>query len=172
MKVGDRTLLDHVTWHVGPGDRIGVIGVNGSGKTHLLRLLAGELSPTSGTVKIGQTVQAGHLSQEVAELPGQLRVIEAVQEVRSTATLDGTELSATQLAERFGFANERQWTPVATCPAASGAACNCCGCCSTHRTCCCSTSRPTTWTPTPSRRWRTCSTRGPGRWSSSATTAT
>ena len=113
MKLGDRTLLDHITWHVGPGDRIGVIGVNGSGKTHLLRLLAGELAPTSGTVKIGQTVHAGHLSQEVTELPGELRVLEAVQEVRMTATLDGTELSATQLAERFGFANDRQWTPVA-----------------------------------------------------------
>jgi ABC transport system ATP-binding/permease protein len=113
VQVGDRTLLDHITWHVGPGDRIGIIGVNGSGKTHLLRLLAGELQPTSGTVKIGQTVHQGHLSQEVTELPDQLRVIEAVQEVRTTATLDGTELSATQLAERFGFANERQWTPVA-----------------------------------------------------------
>jgi ATP-binding cassette subfamily F protein uup len=113
MRVGERTLLDGVTWHVGPGDRIGVIGVNGSGKTHLLRLLAGELAPTSGTVRIGQTVHAGHLSQEVTELPGELRVLEAVQEVRATATLDGTELSAAQLAERFGFANDRQWTPVA-----------------------------------------------------------
>jgi ATP-binding cassette subfamily F protein uup len=113
MKVGERTLLDHVTWHVGPGDRIGVIGVNGSGKTHLLRLLAGELEPTSGTVKVGQTVHSGHLSQEVTELPGELRVLEAVQQVRTMATLDGTELSATQLAERFGFAGERQWTPVA-----------------------------------------------------------
>ncbi|MDT4958526.1 MAG: transport system ATP-binding/permease protein [Pseudonocardiales bacterium] len=112
MKVGDRTLLDHVTWHVGPGDRVGIIGVNGSGKTHLLRLLAGELAPTSGTVKIGQTVHASHLSQEVTELPGNLRLLEAVQEVRTTATLDGTELSATQLAERFGFTGDKQWTPV------------------------------------------------------------
>src|SRR4051794_12886849 len=54
-QVGDRLLLDDVTWHVGPGDRIGVIGVNGSGKTHLLRLLAQEIRPTSGTVRIGQT---------------------------------------------------------------------------------------------------------------------
>jgi ATP-binding cassette subfamily F protein uup len=112
MKVGDRTLLEHVTWHVGPGDRIGIIGVNGSGKTHLLRLLAGELAPTSGTVRIGQTVHAGHLSQEVTELPGNLRLLEAVREVRTTATLDGTELSATQLAERFGFTGDKQWTPV------------------------------------------------------------
>ncbi len=112
VRVGNRTLLDDVTWHVGPGERIGVIGVNGSGKTHLLRLLAGELRPTSGTVRVGATVHTGHLSQEIAELPDALRVLEAVSEVRSTAELGGVELSAGQLAERFGFANERQWTPV------------------------------------------------------------
>jgi ATP-binding cassette subfamily F protein uup len=105
--------LHEVTWHVGPGDRIGVIGVNGSGKTHLLRLLAAELTPDAGTVRIGSTVHAGYLSQEVRELPGDLRVLEAVQEVRSTAVLDGTELSAGQLAERFGFGNDKQWIPVA-----------------------------------------------------------
>jgi ATP-binding cassette subfamily F protein uup len=109
---GERTLLDHVTWHVGPGDRIGVIGVNGSGKTHLLRLLAQEIAPTSGTVKVGQTVHAAHLSQEIGELPDNLRVIEAVTEVRTSAEIAGVEQSASQLAERFGFANERQWTPV------------------------------------------------------------
>ena len=108
-----RTLLSDVSWHVGPGDRIGVIGVNGSGKSHLLRLLAGELGAlAAGTVRIGQTVRAGYLSQDVTELPAGLRVIEAVTEVRGTAVLDGVELSAGQLAERFGFANERQWTPV------------------------------------------------------------
>jgi ATP-binding cassette subfamily F protein uup len=112
MRVGDRTLLDHVTWHVGPGDRIGLIGVNGSGKTHLLRLLAQEIAPTSGEVRVGKTVHTGHLTQNVRELPDKLRVIEAVTEVRQSAELGGVELSAGQLAERFGFANERQWTPV------------------------------------------------------------
>ncbi|MDQ1741938.1 MAG: transport system ATP-binding/permease protein [Pseudonocardiales bacterium] len=107
-----RTLLANATWHVGPGDRIGIIGVNGSGKTHLLRLLAGELSPDAGRVVIGQTVRVGYLSQNVTELPSDLRVIEAVTEVRGSAVLGGVEQSATQLAERFGFANERQWTPV------------------------------------------------------------
>ncbi len=110
---GSRVLLSEVSWHVGPGDRIGVIGVNGSGKTHLLRLLAGELAPNSGTARIGVTVHAGYLSQEVAELPSSLRVLEAIREVRSSAQLDGTELSAGQLAERFGFGTDKQWTPVA-----------------------------------------------------------
>ncbi len=113
VQVGSRVLLDRITWHVGPGDRIGVIGVNGSGKTHLLRLLDGSLTPTSGTVQIGKTVHAAHLSQEVVELPGALRVLEAVQDVRTTAVLGGVELSAGQLAERFGFTNAKQWTPVA-----------------------------------------------------------
>jgi ATP-binding cassette subfamily F protein uup len=112
VRAGSKLLLDHVTWHVGPGDRIGVIGVNGSGKTHLLRLLAGTLEPTSGKVVIGQTVHVGYLSQEIAELPDTLRVIEAVQQVRTTAVLGDVELTATQLAERFGFASQRQWTPV------------------------------------------------------------
>jgi ATP-binding cassette subfamily F protein uup len=113
--VGDdrKQLFSHATWHVGPGDRVGIIGVNGSGKTHLLRLLAAELQPDTGRVVIGQTVRVGYLSQNVAELPVGLRVIEAVTEVRSTAELGGVELSATQLAERFGFEGERQWTPVA-----------------------------------------------------------
>jgi ATP-binding cassette subfamily F protein uup len=112
LRVGGRTLLDSVTWRLGPGDRIGVIGVNGSGKTHLLRLLAQEIAPTSGAVRVGRTVHVAHLRQEVRELPDDLRVIEAVTEVRGTAELGGVELSAGQLAERFGFANERQWTPV------------------------------------------------------------
>jgi ABC transport system ATP-binding/permease protein len=112
VRAGSRVLLDDVTWHVGPGDRVGIIGVNGSGKTHLLRLLAGELQPESGRVEIGQTVHAGYLSQEVAELPDELRVLEAVQAISSSAVLGGVELSASQLAERFGFANNRQWTPV------------------------------------------------------------
>jgi len=112
MRVGGRTLLDRVSWHVGPGDRIGVIGVNGSGKTHLLRLLAQEINPTSGAVRVGKTVHAAHLSQEAGELPDELRVLEAVSEVRPVAELGGVELSAGQLAERFGFGTDRQWTPV------------------------------------------------------------
>ncbi|MGY1746095.1 ABC-F family ATP-binding cassette domain-containing protein [Blastococcus sp. SYSU D00695] len=109
---GPRTLFRDLTWHVGPGDRIGVVGVNGAGKTTLLRMLLGEVAPDSGRVVQGQTVAPAYLSQHVAELPPKLRVLEAVQEVARLARIGNTEISASSLAERFGFAASRQWTPV------------------------------------------------------------
>ncbi len=112
LKVGSKLLLDDVTWQVGPGDRIGIVGVNGSGKSTLLRLLVGQIQPEHGRVRVGKTVAPAYLSQEVTELPHQLRVLEAVTEVGSRAVLGGIEMSASQLAERFGFPAARQWTPV------------------------------------------------------------
>ncbi|MGY1600677.1 ABC-F family ATP-binding cassette domain-containing protein [Geodermatophilus sp. SYSU D00815] len=109
---GRRSLFRDLTWHVGPGDRIGVVGVNGAGKTSLLRLLVGEVEPDGGRVVRGQTVAPAYLSQHVAELPGRLRVLEAVQEIARIARFGAQEISASSLAERFGFAASRQWTPV------------------------------------------------------------
>ncbi|HYS39159.1 MAG TPA: ATP-binding cassette domain-containing protein, partial [Pseudonocardiaceae bacterium] len=113
LSVGDRTLLDHVTWRVGPGDRIGLVGINGSGKTTLLRLLTGELAPATGRLVTGQTVRLAYLTQELQDLPEHLRVLEAVEEIAGRVTLGKQDLSASQLAERFGFPPSRQWTPVA-----------------------------------------------------------
>ncbi len=107
-------LLDGVTWRLGPGDRIGMLGANGSGKTSLLRLLTGELAATSGRVRRGKTVQVGLLSQHLAELaPVEgMRAAEAAESVRRTATIDGRELTAAQLLERLGFGRDRAWTVV------------------------------------------------------------
>ena len=113
LQVGDRTLLDRLTWHLGPGDRVGVAGVNGSGKTSLLRLLVGELEPAAGKVVRGVTVRAAYLSQDVTELDPSLRVLEAVEMVRRVVDLGGgRQITATQMCERFGFLGDRQWTPV------------------------------------------------------------
>lgn len=112
-----RRLLSDVTWRVGPGDRIGIVGVNGSGKSTLLRLLAGDPRGTElltgGRVRRGATVELGYLSQDAAELRPDLRVLEAVTEVGGRLVLAGRELSAGQLAEEFGFPANRQWMPVA-----------------------------------------------------------
>lgn len=107
-----RTLLDHVTWRIGPGDRYGIVGVNGSGKSTLLKVLLGQYPISSGTVKTGQTVRLGYLSQEITELPGDIRLLEAVTEIARFVNLGGKDMTAGQLCERFGFTNEQQWTRV------------------------------------------------------------
>jgi ATP-binding cassette subfamily F protein uup len=113
VTIAGRRLLDAETWRLGPGERIGLVGVNGSGKTTLLRLLAGELAPEAGRRVQGQTVRLAHLRQELEDLPASLRVLEAVEEVARRVQLGRQELSASQLAERLGFPASRQWTPVA-----------------------------------------------------------
>jgi ATP-binding cassette subfamily F protein uup len=114
ISVGDRVLLDHLTWRLGPGDRIGLVGVNGAGKSTLLRALVGEHPLTAGTRKVGVTVRAAMLTQEVRELDAwrERRVIEAVEDVRSVVRLGRKELSASQLAQRLGFTGPRQQTRV------------------------------------------------------------
>ena len=113
VRLGDRTLLDRLTWQLGPGDRVGIAGVNGSGKTSLLRLLVGEIRPASGKVVRGLTVRPAYLSQDVTELDPTLRVLEAVESVRREVDLGkGRSITATQMCERFGFVGNAQWTPV------------------------------------------------------------
>jgi ABC transport system ATP-binding/permease protein len=108
---GGRTLLRDVDQHLGPGDRVGLVGVNGAGKTTLLRLLAGEVLPDTGTVSTGRTVRVAYLTQEVAGPESGARVLESVERVRRVVDLGkGREVTASSLLERFGFAGERQWT--------------------------------------------------------------
>jgi ATPase subunit of ABC transporter with duplicated ATPase domains len=111
---GDLVLLDRVTWRLGPGDRIGLVGVNGAGKTSLLRLLSGQLAPLSGRVRRGKTVVLAELRQEVEDLDevADLRVVEAVERERQQVTVGGRELTAAQLVERLGFTRDRSRTLV------------------------------------------------------------
>jgi ATP-binding cassette subfamily F protein uup len=108
-----KPLFHDVTWRLGPGDRFALVGVNGSGKTSLTRVLAGSLEPSLGSVDRGATVRLAFLSQDTAEIRGDLRVLEAVEEVRGYGRLgDGRELTASSLLERFGFRGERARTLV------------------------------------------------------------
>ena len=108
---GDRTILDGLDWSIGPGDRIGLVGVNGSGKSSVLKLLIGELPPSAGTVKRGLTLQIGYLSQALAELEDDDRVLDAVeQRKRTTELAGGREISTSTLLEDFGFTGDKLTT--------------------------------------------------------------
>ena len=108
QRFGEKTVIDHVTWHIGAGDRFGILGENGSGKTTLLRVIQGALAPTSGDVKIGQTVKFAVLSQRLEELAelDDLRVREVLARHKMRFEIDGKELTPSQLLERLGFAAE------------------------------------------------------------------
>ena len=113
IRAGEKELIDDLYWNVGPGDRIGIVGVNGSGKTTLMRTLAGEIPPYAGKLVTGVTVKAAFLTQHLDELNPTWRVLEAVEKVASHIELgNGKSLSASQLCERLGFDKDSQWTPV------------------------------------------------------------
>ncbi|MBF6395042.1 ABC-F family ATP-binding cassette domain-containing protein [Nocardia cyriacigeorgica] len=107
-----RELVRDLTWRLAPGERVGLVGVNGSGKTTLLRALAGDAELAAGKRIQGQTVQIGWLRQELDDLPTDMRVLEAVQQIAMRIMLGDKEISAGQLAERLGFTPARQRTPV------------------------------------------------------------
>jgi ABC transport system ATP-binding/permease protein len=126
VRAGERALLDDVTWRLGPGERVGVVGVNGSGKTTLLRLLAGDLPKTisrnatgsdaiavDGRVVRGKTVRIGFLTQEPPAIDPGLRALEAAEQVRRSVRIGDREISVGRLLDRLGLRGDRQWVPVA-----------------------------------------------------------
>jgi ATP-binding cassette subfamily F protein uup len=114
IKAGDKELIDNLTWNVGPGDRIGIVGVNGAGKTTLMRTLAGLNQPAAGKLVTGITVKTAFLTQHLDELDPTWRLLEAVEKVATHVEIGkGKTLSASQLCERLGFDRDAQWTPVA-----------------------------------------------------------
>jgi len=113
IAAGDKELLKDIYWNLGPGDRIGIVGVNGAGKTTLIRTLIGENKVRAGKLVTGVTVKPAYLSQHLEELDPTWRVLEAVEKVANRVQLgNGKELSASQLCERLGFTKDAQWTPV------------------------------------------------------------
>jgi ABC transport system ATP-binding/permease protein len=111
---GDHTVLDQVDLGIGPGERVGVVGPNGAGKTTLLHVLAGRLAPTSGTVRVGRTVEVGLYEQAAgAGLDPDQTVLDSVVAVAPHVPLaTGETLPAHRLAERFGFDGTVQRTPI------------------------------------------------------------
>ncbi len=106
--VDGRQLLRSLTWSIGPGERIGLVGVNGAGKTTLLDLLAGRRRASAGKIKRGQTIRLAYLSQAVAELDDADRVLDSVKRLKEETKLaTGREASASNLLEDFGFTGDK-----------------------------------------------------------------
>ena len=113
-RYGERTLIDHFSSLVGPGERIGIVGPNGSGKSTLLNMIAGAITPDSGTIAVGDTVKMAYYTQESVDMNENQRVIEYIREVAHyIRTTDGETISAGQMLERFLFPPHVQWTPIA-----------------------------------------------------------
>ncbi len=105
---GDRRLLSHATWRLGPGDRVGIVGVNGSGKSSVLGLVDGTLAPDAGTVRLGRTVALEHLTQHVPAEDPDARVLPTIEGIRRVTRMQtGQDVSATSMLERFGFTGDK-----------------------------------------------------------------
>ncbi|HQR80343.1 MAG TPA: ABC-F family ATP-binding cassette domain-containing protein [Actinomycetota bacterium] len=103
-------VLSGLTWGLGPGDRIGLLGANGVGKTTLLRTVAGQLQPDSGRVVRGKTVVPAIVDQKLPPVDGDARVLPWLQEVGNrVSVVGGDELTPSQLLEQFGFTGDAPW---------------------------------------------------------------
>jgi ABC transport system ATP-binding/permease protein len=112
--IGGRNLLSDVTLRLGPGDRIGLLGANGAGKTTFLKLILGSIAPDGGRVKLGKTVVPAILSQEVRELDefADQRIFELIAREKRTFVVDKKEVGISQLVEQLGFTSLQLQTPI------------------------------------------------------------
>ena len=108
-KYGSKKILDPFTYVFIPGEKIGVVGKNGIGKSTFLRIILGEEQPDTGKVQRGDTVVFGHYSQQGITLKEDKRILEVVREIADFIPLaNGQSLSASQLLTRFNFPPEAQ----------------------------------------------------------------
>lgn len=109
---GDHVVLRDFTYHIARDDRVGIVGRNGAGKSTLLNLIAGKLTPDSGTVDWGETVRIGYFSQEGRELDPRQRVYDFIHEIAGQVKTREGNFSATQMMERFLFPTQLQGQPI------------------------------------------------------------
>ena len=109
-----KEIFKSVTLRLGPADRIGLVGANGVGKTTLIKLLTGAISPSSGRAKVGKTVRFAQLSQDVAELDKHAddRIFNMIKREKTTFVVGKKEIPTGQLVEQLGFRSEELQTPI------------------------------------------------------------
>jgi ATP-binding cassette subfamily F protein uup len=109
---GDRAIVRDLSLTVERGDRIGLIGPNGVGKTTLLKLLLGQLEPSGGTLKHGVNLQVAYFDQARARLDPEARVVDCVGEGKETVTIGGVTRHVMGYLQDFLFPAERARSPV------------------------------------------------------------
>ena len=105
-------VLSHVSLTIEDRDRIGLIGVNGCGKSTMLRMITGEVLPDAGTIEIGDTIRIGYLAQEEPDMDTNQRVIDYVKDIAEYVQTRDGRISASQMLERFLFTPDMQYTPI------------------------------------------------------------
>lgn len=110
---GDLTLLDKFNYNFQPGDRIGIIGKNGTGKSTFLNILTGGIEPDAGKITIGETIKFGYYTQRGIDVKEGQKVIDVIREFGEYIPLKkGRQISAQQLLERFLFDRKKQYDYV------------------------------------------------------------
>lgn len=113
---GNKVILRHFDYTFSRGDKVGLVGVNGVGKTTFLRMLLGEESPDQGYFDVGETVRFGYYSQVMPSFAPDKRVIDIVQDIAERFEVDWSgkteNLTASGLLTRFLFPPDRQYTQV------------------------------------------------------------
>jgi len=113
-RFGDKIILDNFSHFFGRGNKIGIIGKNGVGKTTFLKIIEGEEPIDSGMIEIGETLKIGHFKQDGIKFKEDLRAIDFVKELAESFPLsNGKQISASQFMEMFLFSPEQQYTPIA-----------------------------------------------------------
>ena len=112
-KFPEKTILDRFSYVFKRGERVGIIGKNGTGKSTFLNLLTGKIAPDAGKIIIGETVQFGYYTQQGIEINPQEKVIDVIKKYGEyIPLLKGRTLSAAQLLERFLFDRKKQYDYV------------------------------------------------------------
>ena len=112
----DEPIINNFSYTFTKGQKIGIFGDNGSGKTTFLNIITGKLAPDSGTVIVGENTKFGYYTQNPVFADTNLTVLEYIKETAEHMTLNNgkKEVSATKFLEEFGFEGKIQHSPVST----------------------------------------------------------
>ena len=110
MFYDDKTILNKYSYQFQRGERVGIIGKNGTGKSTFLDILTGKTAPESGKIIIGETIKFGYYTQNGIKVKDSQKVIDVVRDFGDYIPLKkGKQISAQQLLERFLFSRQKQY---------------------------------------------------------------